>query len=190
MKSLIRYFIQGLLVIVPLAVTGFVLYKFFSWVLRLFTGFDVLIHPYADPLIILCIVVVGIVLIGMFASSWIANILLRATEKVLENTPVVKLIYSPIKDILSAFIGNRKRFNKPVLITLNAQNEIHELGFITQEDLTELGLGKELIAVYIPASYAVSGRVLLVPRSRIRTLDIPAADAMKFILSGGVTDLH
>jgi uncharacterized membrane protein len=189
-KTAARYFLQGILVIVPLGITALVLYRIFIWMKQLFSGFDVLIHPYIDPVIFTGFGVLAIILIGIFASSVIANFVLRATESVLENTPGVKHIYTPIKDILSAFIGNRKRFTKPVLVTINQENEIHELGFITQEDLTDMGIPEELISVYIPASYAVTGRVLIVPRNRVRELSVPAGDTMKFILSGGVSDIN
>ncbi|MCU0433669.1 MAG: DUF502 domain-containing protein [Bacteroidia bacterium] len=189
MKTIARYFLQGILVIVPLAITALVLYRIFIWLRGLFASFDVVIHPYVDPVLFTLLAITAIVLIGVFASSLVANFILRATENVLENTPGVKLIYTPIKDILSAFIGNRKRFTHPVLVRLNDENDIYELGFMTQENLSEMGIEDGYVSVYFPASYAVSGRVVIVPRARVRELDVPAGDAMKFILSGGVSDI-
>ncbi|MFN8714456.1 MAG: DUF502 domain-containing protein [Bacteroidota bacterium] len=190
MKTAARYFFQGILILVPIGITALVLYKIFVWLKQLFSGFDVIIHPYVDPVIFTGISIVAIIFIGIFATSVISKFIFRITENILENTPGVKLIYTPIKDILSAFIGNRKRFTKPVLVTINQENEIHELGFITQEDLTDMGIPEELISVYIPASYAVTGRVLIVPRNRVRELNVPPGDTMKFILSGGVSDIN
>lgn len=190
MKTIARYFLQGILVIVPLGITALVLYRIFIWMRSLFAEFDVVIHPYVDPVLFTLLAILAVVLIGVFASSVIANFVLRATEHVLENTPGVKLIYTPIKDILAAFIGNRKRFTHPVLVRMNDENEIYELGFMTQENLSEMGIEEGFVSVYLPASYAVSGKVVIVPRSRVRELDVPAGDAMKFILSGGVSEIN
>lgn len=189
MSTFIRHFIQGLLVVVPLAITVWVIYALISWIQGLFSIFGGLIHPAVDPFLYIAMGILAIFLIGMFATNVVATFLIHATETILERTPVVKLIYTPIKDVLSAFIGNRKRFTHPVLITINEENNIREIGFMTQGDLTDMGLGSDLIAVYIPASYAVSGRLLIIPRNQVKPLDIPATEVMKFILSGGVSDI-
>ncbi|HEU4716604.1 MAG TPA: DUF502 domain-containing protein, partial [Bacteroidia bacterium] len=109
--------------------------------------------------------------------------------RVIERIPVIRHIYSPLKDFTSAFIGNKKRFTHPVLVTTNAASNIREIGFVTGEDLSELGIAKEFVAVYIPMSYAISGRLLVVPKENITALDIPASEAMKFIVSGGVSEV-
>jgi uncharacterized membrane protein len=104
----------------------------------------------------------------------------------MQKIPLVKLIYSAVKDLLGAFVGDKKKFNKPVLVRLNKENSLYQIGFITQSDLTDLGL-TDMVVVYFPHSYAFSGYHYFVPKESIKPLDIPGPTAMKFIVSGGVS---
>lgn len=189
MKNIIRYFAQGLIVLVPVTITVLVLYKVYSWFRGLFAGIHVLVHPDADPFIYLLMALIIVFFVGMFASNIMARFFIDEAGKVLEKIPIIRLIFSPLKDFTSAFIGNDKRFNHPVLVITNMQTGIREIGFITDEDLSELSIPKEFVAVYFPMSYAISGRLLIVPRGNIEALNVPASEAMKFIVSGGVSDV-
>ncbi|MBI3511183.1 MAG: DUF502 domain-containing protein [Bacteroidetes bacterium] len=189
MKNILRYFIQGLIVLVPSAITILVLYKLFIWLRDLFGKLDVIVNKYADPFLITGVILLFILVVGIFTSNVIAKFFLEESGKVIERIPFVKHIYSPVKDFTTAFIGNKKRFSQPVLITSNAQNNIREIGFITDDDLHELGIEKEFVAVYVPMSYSISGRLLIVPKENIKPLNIPATEAMKFIVSGGVSEV-
>ena len=108
-------------------------------------------------------------------------------EAKLEQAPIVKHIYSPIKDFMNAFMGNKKRFTKPVLVLTNPQANVQEIGFVTQDDMSEWGI-KDKYAVYLPYSYSFSGRLVVVPKEQITPINADGAEAMKFIISGGVTD--
>jgi uncharacterized membrane protein len=88
---------------------------------------------------------------------------------------------------MSAFMGKKKKFTRPVLVVMNRENQLMKMGFLTEEDLSALGLGKAIVAVYMPHSYNFSGELFLVPADQVSPLDIPSAEAMKFIVSGGVT---
>ncbi len=189
MKKLLVYFIQGIIVVIPGAITLLILYRVVLWLLSLFTSLDTIVHPYADPLLIVLIGVLLITVIGAFASNVLAQLFMSQFEKILERIPIVKHIYSPVKDVTSAFIGNKRKFSRPVLITTNAASNIREFGFITDDDLHEFGINKEYVAVYVPHSYAISGRLLVVPMKQIEILDVDAADTMKYIVSGGITDI-
>jgi uncharacterized membrane protein len=189
MKNIFRYFAQGLIVLVPVSITVLVLYKIFSWFRGLFTGIHVLVHPYVDPFIYLLIALAFIFLVGMFASNVIARFFIDEAGKLLEKIPVIKSIFSPLKDFTSAFFGNNKKFNHPVLVITNVQSNIREIGFITDEDLSELSISKDFVAVYFPMSYAISGRLVIVPKENVQPLNVPASEAMKFIVSGGVSDV-
>jgi uncharacterized membrane protein len=76
-----------------------------------------------------------------------------------------------------------------VLVFTNKASEVREIGFITDDDLHEIGIGKEYVAVYIPMSYSISGRLLIVPASNVTPLEANAADVMKFVVSGGVSEV-
>jgi uncharacterized membrane protein len=110
-------------------------------------------------------------------------------DNMLEHLPGIKTLYSSTKDFLGAFVGNKKRFNQPVLITINRENNIQQLGFVTQEDLSELNIAKGTIAVYVPLSYSLSGNLLIVPVDHITRVNASSSEVMKFIISGGVTDI-
>jgi uncharacterized membrane protein len=189
MSKIVRYFIQGLIITVPVGITAIVIYKVFDWVRSLFSMFGTIVSPVIDPLIILATAVVLIFLMGLLGSSIILQPLFSLFDSTLEQTPVVKTVYGSIKDFMSAFVGSKKRFNKPVLITINKENNIQQLGFITKEDLSELKISKGTVAVYVPLSYSISGNLLIVPTDHITVVDASSAEVMKFIVSGGVTDI-
>lgn len=189
MKQFIKYFIQGLLITVPIFITVLVIVKIFGWIIALLGKIGLIIDPYISPVIALAVVIALIFLIGFLGSTYLFTPLFTRIEKAIERAPLIKIIYSSIKDFLSAFVGNKKRFNKPVLVLIDKVNDVRQMGFITQSDLGDIGLGKDKVAVYMPMSYAFSGKLVIVPREHVTEVDISAADAMKFIVSGGVSDL-
>lgn len=189
MTKIIRYFIQGVIITVPVGVTIIVVYKIINWVASLFTVFGTIVSPVIDPFIIIATAVLLIFLMGMLGSSIILRPMFVLFDNAMEHTPFVKTVYSSIKDMLSAFVGSKKRFNKPVLVTINKENNIQQLGFITKEDLTELNLKQGHFAVYVPLSYSLSGNLLIVPADHITVVDASSSEVMKFIVSGGVTDI-
>jgi uncharacterized membrane protein len=136
------------------------------------------------------LVVLAIVLgVGYISSSFIVGRLVDLFDRILERTPGVKIIYSTLKDFFEAFAGNKRKFDKAVLVSIEAP-DVWRIGFITHEELHEFGL-HDYMAVYLPQSYAFAGHVYLVKRDRVRVLtDISSADAMKFAISGGVTQLE
>ncbi len=187
LRSLIRYFAQGLLVIVPIGITILILYRIFDFFSQQITTIGLVFNSYLHPIIVFFIIICLILFIGRFASTLIFQSLFGSLEKMLEHAPLVKHIYSPVKDFMGAFVGNKKKFNRPVLVMTNPDAEIEELGFITQEDLHEFGV-LDKIAVYIPHSYAFSGRLFVVPKKYIKKIEkVTSGDTMKFIVSGGVS---
>lgn len=178
LRRILRYFLGGMLFIVPILATTYFIVSSLVWVDNL------LQLPYKGMGV--AIIVIAITLIG-----WLTSILFFKTatdwfDHLVNRIPFIKLIYSSIKDILSAFVGDKKTFNKPVLVTINKDNQLYRIGFITQNDLSDLGL-KEMVVVYFPQSYAVAGDHYVVPKDSIRPLDVSGPVAMKFIVSGGVS---
>ena len=190
MSKFLRYFIQGLIITVPVAITSFVIYKVIDWISSFFGFFGVIVSPFVDPFIVIGIAIALIFMMGLLGSSIILQPLFIMFDNMMEHTPVIKTLYSSIKDLLAAFVGSKKRFNKPVLVTINKENNIQQLGFVTQEDLTELKLKKGTVAVYVPLSYSFSGNLLIVPSDHITVVDASSSEVMKFIISGGVTDIE
>ena len=182
MKSLAKYFLQGLLYITPISVTIFVL----IWV---FQRLDSIFNFYY-PGVGLAILVVVITAIGFLGSFLIQTPLFSFIDQNLEKAPLIKLIYSSVKDLVKAFVGQKKSFNKPVLVKLYENSEIRRLGFLTDEGMGMLNQESELITVYLPHSFAISGQLFLVPRSYITLIKTNSADVMKYIIAGGVTKLE
>jgi len=100
----------------------------------------------------------------------------------------VRLLYSSTKDLLNAFVGDKRRFDKPVLVELMPGSNAQAFGFVTQESLDQLQLPGHC-AVYFPQSYNFAGSLVIFPRAQIRRLDAESSAVMAFIVSGGVTDV-
>lgn len=177
-RKLLRYFFSGTLFIVPLLATGYFIYVSFRWL------DDLLQLPY--PGLGFAIILIAITGFGYLTGNFAFQTILNWFDHGLNRIPLVKLIYSSVKDLLSAFVGEKKKFNKPVLVQINKDNQLFQLGFITQSDLSDLEL-HDMVVVYFPHSYAFSGFHYFVPKTSIRPLNIPGTVAMKFIVSGGVS---
>jgi uncharacterized membrane protein len=179
-KLLLKYFFQGLLLTAPLAFTVTLTYSTIKW-------FDSLLKIETPGLGIL-IILISITCLGFFASTIIIKPLFNFIDTTLTKTPFIGIIYTSIKDLFNAFVGNDKKFNKPVLVKLNIDQDLEKIGFITQSDLEALGL-KNKIAVYLPHSYNFSGELFIVPSANVTPIDKPSSEVMKFIISGGVSGL-
>jgi uncharacterized membrane protein len=158
----------------------------------LFNVIDGLIQNYIEEWIKVHIPGLGILLIffsitflGMIGGTILGAPVRRTIDKLLDKAPLFKLIYSSIRDLLSAFVGKEKKFNRPVLVKVNTISELEKVGFLTQDDLSNLGI-IDKAAVYFPHSYNFSGEMFIVPTEHIRPLNMAPADAMKFVVSGGV----
>jgi uncharacterized membrane protein len=182
MKKLADYFIKGLLIFVPIALTVFLLY----WV---FTSLDAVFRsllPVKVPGLGLLLTVVLITAIGFVASNFLGRRLFGLVEKVFRGLPLVKLLYSAVKDMIEAFAGEKKSFDKPVLAAVVPGAAAKVVGFVTRDDLENLGLSG-YVAVYLPQSYNFAGNVLLFPKDAVAPLNIESSQAMAFIVSGGVS---
>jgi len=178
--KIIRYFFSGTIFIVPLLATTYFIYFSFTWL------DDRLDLPY--PGLGFVIIFSVITLIGYLSTNYIFRTIGTWFDAGINRIPLVKIIYSTVKDLLGAVVGDKRKFRRPVLVRLNKENDLYQMGFVTQSDLTELGLD-EMVVVYIPHSYALSGYHYFVPRENITPLKISGPSAMKFIVSGGVSGL-
>jgi uncharacterized membrane protein len=148
--------------------------------------FDALV-PTNVPGLGLLILLTSITALGYLGSSFIAQPIIVFTGKMLNSIPLVKTVYSAVNDLLSALVGNKKSFDKPVLVKMNRESDIEKLGFITSDDLSTLNIHSGKIAVYLPHSYNFSGNLYIVPAENITPVKANTAEFMKFIVSGGVT---
>jgi uncharacterized membrane protein len=183
-RILVKYFFRGLIVVVPIAVTAIAVY----WI---FVEIDTWIN--LEPLLNRKVPGAGVVLtallitfVGFLASNFATRWMFQALEELLEHTPLVKLVYTSLKDIVGAFVGEKKKFSRPVLVALTEDSDVATIGFVTRNALTELGLADH-VAVYVPQAYNIGGNVVVVPSGRVKPLDADPAKVMTFIVSGGVT---
>jgi uncharacterized membrane protein len=133
------------------------------------------------------IVISSLILIGWLGSTFLLwKLLINFFDNILERTPFLKFIYGSVKDVVESFMGEKKKFNKPVLVKIRINPEVYQIGFITQKNLSKLGFENK-VAVYMPHSYAVSGMLVIVDKENVTPLDINPSDAMKMAVSGGVT---
>ncbi|UCC96336.1 MAG: DUF502 domain-containing protein, partial [Phycisphaerales bacterium] len=130
--------------------------------------------------------VVLITAIGFVASNFLGKKLFALVEKVFKGLPLVKLLYSAVKDMIEAFAGEKKSFDKPVLATIAPGEGVKVVGFVTRGSLDNLGLSG-YVAVYLPQSYNFAGNVLIFPKEAVEPLNIESSQAMAFIVSGGVS---
>ena len=188
MKRLAGYFFQGFLYIAPLGVTGYVLYRVFAFVDTPVRQLEELFFERHIPGLGVLTVVVLLTLLGWLGSTIIARPFKAFIRKLIDRAPLIGAIEGAVRDLLSALFAKERRFSHPVVVQMNGVTDLEKLGFITQEDLAELGL-REKVAVYFPHSYNFSGELFIVPRERVRVVDISAQAAMKFIVSGGMIHL-
>jgi uncharacterized membrane protein len=180
-RKLIRYFLQGLLFVAPIGITATVMFKMLAFV-------DDLIDINIPGLGIL-IVFSSITLLGALASTLFAKPVFDLVENLLNHVPFVKVLYSSLKDFMDAFVGKDKKFTQPVLVLTAQESNLHMVGFVTKNDLAELGL-EGMVAVYFPHSYNFSGNVYLVSKQHIKPIHASPTEVMKFIVSGGVSGLQ
>ena len=181
MKKIINYFLQGLLYIVPIVVTLYVVF----WTFKKIDG----ILPFQFPGLGVIVIIALITLIGFVGTTIISNPINSFFKRLLSKAPLLKTIYSSVKDLMSTFVGKKKGFSQAVLIKLYENSTIQRIGFITNEDLSSLSIKNGKILVYLPHSYAFSGQLFIVDRSYITPIDKSSAEIMKLIVSGGVTEL-
>src|SRR5690606_16346677 len=155
----LSYFFRGVLVLTPLAVTCYVIYSIFFFL-------DGLI-PVPFPGIGILMVIGLITFVGYLASLFFTKPLFEWFERGLVRIPLVNLLYTSIKDLMSAFVGDKKKFSSPVVVQIS--ESVSRLGFLTQENLDVIGK-PEMVAVYFPHSYNVSGNVFLVKRELVTPL--------------------
>lgn len=186
----LKSFFKGLLIVGPIGATLYIIFvvfdtidslipfdKFFPFLNRTGVGFVSLI--------------LFISAVGYFFNKFVfGKFIFESLDHFLEKTPGVKHIYSPTKDVMSSFVGDKKKFNIPVWVKTNENPEIWRIGFLTQKDMSDVGL-PEKVAVYLPHSYAISGWVIMTNSTYILPVEgMSAAEAMKFAVSGGVAGFH
>jgi len=182
MKQLARYFLNGLLFLIPVALT---IYVFFS-VFMFADGILGRLLPKKIPGVGLLLTVALVTMFGFLTTNFVTKRFFHFIDAVFNPLPLVKLVYSTVKDVIGAFVGDKKSFDKPVLVTVAPGSDIKAAGFITRDSLEKFNL-VDHVAVYFPQSYNFAGNVLLVPKTQVTVLNTDSAELMTFIVSAGIT---
>lgn len=183
LKRLASYFIQGLVILAPIAITVYFLY----W---LFENVDSILRPYVNvPGLGFLLIITGVILVGWISSNFLMGSVLNVFDQWMERTPGVKLIYTSTRDFFEAFAGNKRKFNKAVLANVFGP-DVWIVGFLTDEEMDKFEMGADKVAVYVPQGYNFAGQLYILPRERVRKIDkISSGEAMKYAVTGGVVDL-
>jgi uncharacterized membrane protein len=198
LKKLFRYFLQGLIILAPIIITIYAVTALFNFIDNILPAAFGKIFPlwwvdeHGNPIKVpgmgFIVLILTVIFVGYISSSFVVGRLVDLFDTILERTPGIKIIYSTVKDFFEAFAGNKRKFDKAVLVSVQ-DREVWQIGFITQEELLQFGL-EEYVAVYVPKSYAFTGELFFLKKERVKVLtDISSADAMKFAISGGVTQI-
>ncbi|ALI98433.1 DUF502 domain-containing protein [Rufibacter tibetensis] len=180
MKNLFRYFLNGFLIVAPISLTVYIIVAIINWLDNLF---------YLDyPGIGLLLIIILVTLVGFIGSSFLVKPFFVLTERIMSRLPLVNMIYSSLKDLFDAFVGENQKFNQPVLVKMTQFNDTYKLGFVTQLSMDAVNL-PDKVAVYFPHSYNFSGELFLVARENVTYLEIPSSEVMKFVVSGGVSKI-
>jgi len=182
-RQILRFFIQGLIILAPIGITGYVLY----W---LFDKVDSILRPYVNiPGLGFVIIILFVILVGWVSSTFLMGSFLSFFDQWMERTPGIKFIYTSTKDFFEAFAGDKRKFNKAVLASVFSE-DVWIIGFLTDEEMHKFEMGVNMVAVYVPQAYNFAGQLYILPREKVRKVEhISAGDAMKYAVTGGVVDL-
>ncbi len=179
-KRIVRYFLQGLIILAPIGLTGYVLY----W---LFEKVDNILRPYVDiPGLGFVIIIVFVLLVGWVSSTFLVGGLFNFFDQWIERAPVIKFIYSSTKEFFEAFSGDKKKFDKPILANAFG-DDVWVMGFLTDEELAKFDMGAEMVSIYIPQAYHWAGQLYVLPRYKVKKIEkVSSGDVMKYSVTGGV----
>lgn len=187
-KRIIDYFMQGLLFIAPIGLTIYIIVLIFQFIDGIAQVYLDQILPFHIPGIGIIIMFIVITLFGFLGHRIISTPMRLVLEKSLSKAPLIQLVYTSIRDLISAFVGKEKKFTQPVLVKMDESGKVERIGFLTAADLSQLDR-KGRVAVYLPYSYAFMGELIIVPSEWITPIDLHPSEIMKFIVSGGVARL-
>lgn len=184
LRRLLRYFVQGLIILAPIGITLYAMY----W---LFDQIDQILRPYLNiPGLGFVLIILGVILIGWVSSIFLVGSFFNLLDQWLDRAPGIKFIYTSTKELFEAFAGDKRKFKTPVLASV-FEPDVWVVGFLTDEEMQKFNMGEEHVAVYVPQAYNFAGQLYVLPRTRIKKIDrIPSGDAMKYAVTGGVAELE
>lgn len=189
LKKLLKFFVNGVLTIVPIGLVIYVVVQVFNFLDSLLGNYlrkELRVGDYVPGLGLLLTIIL-ITLVGWLMTYWFSARIVLYFETLLQKIPFVKTLYKMIKETIQSFLGEKRSFSKVALVTF-PNNPMKMIGFVTSENLAVLGDSlQDHIAIYVPQTFQLAGMTVLVPKESVQLLDITPEEAMRFILSGGVS---
>ncbi|HQV56136.1 MAG: DUF502 domain-containing protein [Chitinophagaceae bacterium] len=183
LKQVVRFFVQGLIILAPIGITGYVLYWLFDLV-------DGILRPYVNiPGLGFVIIILFVILVGWVSSTFLMGSFINFFDQWMERTPGIKFIYTSTKDFFEAFAGDKRKFNIAVMASVFSE-DVWIIGFLTDEEMGKFEMGANKVAVYVPQAYNFAGQLYILPRDKVKKIEhITPGEAMKYAVTGGVVDL-
>lgn len=181
-RNIVRYLLQGIVIISPFLITFGLAYYTFDFIDRMIPGM---------PRGLGFFVVIGLfILVGYLGSRFFfGRLVLDLFDRILEKIPGLKVVYTAVRDFTDGFVGEKRKFNNPVLVKMSEHPIMYRVGFITQNEMAQIGLPGHVM-VYMPHAYAISGFHYILDKSNVQKLTLDSSDAMKLAVSGGVAGLN
>src|SRR5688572_28335321 len=180
MKRFFKYFLNGFLIMAPITLTIYIIVAIINWLNDIF--------DLGYPGLGILVMIAFLTLVGFIGSSFLVRPFFIVTERIFNRVPIVSIIYSSIKDLFDAFVGDNQKFNRPVLVKMQAEPLLYRVGFVTQDSLISISMDDKM-AVYFPDSYNFSGKLWIVAKENVSYLELPSSEVMKFVVSGGVSNI-
>ena len=182
-KQILRFFVQGLIILAPIGITAYVLYWLFDLV-------DGILRPYVNiPGLGFVIIILFVILVGWVSSTFLMGSFINFFDQWMERTPGIKFIYTSTKDFFEAFAGDKRKFNIAVMASVFSE-DVWIIGFLTDEEMQKFDMGADKVAVYVPQAYNFAGQLYILPRDKVKKIEhISSGEAMKYAVTGGVVDL-
>lgn len=189
MKYINQIFFKGLIVVLPITLTFYLLIWASYKIESLFgSTIEWLIGQWLYiPGLGIVVTLLFIFLVGLLVNNYITGRFFDWLSRTLEKVPLIKVIYNPLKDLMALIPGKSSDKDKPqrvVLVPLENLG-VNALGLVTREDLDELP-GSNLISVYIPLSYMLGGLTILIEKEKVTKVDMPVDQALKLSVTAWI----
>lgn len=193
LRRIFNYLVKGTIVLLPLAGAAFLIYWLFSSLdaalnLSTWMFMDEFGNPIYVPGLGIISVLIILIFVGFLITNFVTEPIYNWFGRIINKVPLFNTLYTSLKDFTEAFVGDAKKFNEPVMVEFN-DTGLKRIGFLTQRDLSKIGLEGEVM-VYFPYAYSFAGQVAIAKAEKVTKLNISATDAMKLVVSGGVSGLE
>ncbi len=188
-KSISKILLTGFITLLPVILTIYLLYWLAVTSEQVMGSALRLVLPDATyfPGLGMIAGLIVVFIVGLMMNAYMIRQLFALGEQVLYRLPLIKTVYRAFRDFFDFFSPKGKQFGQVVAVTFNGMELV---GFVTQENpqrLPESFRDRDSVLVYLPMSYMVGGYTFLIPRSELRPLKMSMEEAMRFVLTAGIT---